>query len=303
MMTRIVLDGNHRVSGIEVNGADGRTNGIRCRALVLACSAVETARHLLINRTGTFDTGLANSSGQVGRNLTSHFGVTVTATFPQLRNRDASNDDGTDYYHGLLTGLYWDTPSRDFEGTYQVQVGSGLHPLSLAARRVPGVGLGFKRRLREVNVTHAAMNMQGTLAVSPRTYVDLDPGRVDRFGLPLPRLTLGYGDSDVAMARDMVATCEAVIAAAGGEIYATPRVTADALVIDSNHWVGTTRMGTDPRTSVVTPDCRTHDVANLYIGDASVFPANPEKNPTLTNIALSWRMADHLAERFRRGDL
>jgi choline dehydrogenase-like flavoprotein len=133
--------------------------------------------------------------------------------------------------------------------------------------------------------------------------VNLDPSRVDRFGLPLPRLTLGYGDSDVAMARDMVATCEAVVTAAGGEIYATPRVTADALVIDSNHWVGTTRMGTDPRTSVVSPECRTHDVANLYIGDASVFPANPEKNPTLTNIALSWRMADHLAERFRRGDL
>jgi choline dehydrogenase-like flavoprotein len=147
------------------------------------------------------------------------------------------------------------------------------------------------------------MNMQGTLAVSPRTYVDLDPGRVDRFGLPLPRLTLGYGDSDVAMARDMVATCEAVIAAAGGELYASPRVTADALVIDRNHWVGTTRMGTDSRTSVVTPECRTHDVPNLYIGDASVFPAYPEKNPTLTNIALSWRMADHLAERFRRGDL
>jgi choline dehydrogenase-like flavoprotein len=303
MMTRILLDGNHRVSGIEAIGQDGRTDRIRCRALVLACSAVETARHLLVNRTGRFDTGLANSSGHVGRNLTSHFGVTVTATFPQLRNRDASNDDGTDYYHGLLTGLYWDTPSRDFDGTYQVQVGSGLHPLSLAERRVPGVGVAFKRRLREVNVTHAAMNMQGSLAVSPRTYVDLDPSRVDRFGVPLPRLTLGYGDSDVAMARDMVATCEAVIAAAGGEIYASPRVTADALVIDRNHWVGTTRMGTDPPTSVVTPECQTHDVANLYIGDASVFPAYPEKNPTLTNIALSWRMADHLAERFRGGDL
>ena len=68
------------------------------------------------------------------------------------------------------------------------------------------------------------------------------------------------------------------------------------LVIDSNHWVGTTRMGKDAKTSVVTTEGQCHDVPNLFIGDASVFAAYPEKNPTLTNIALSWRMAENLAE-------
>jgi len=48
---------------------------------------------------------------------------------------------------------------------------------------------------------------------------------------------------------------------------------------------------------------QSHEVSNLFIGDAAVFPAYPEKNPTLTNIALSWRMSDYLAERFHRGEL
>ena len=139
MMTRIVMHPSEpRVTGIEYTTASGQATSIRCRVLVLACSAVETARHLLLNRTREFPNGLANSSGQVGKNLTSHFGVTVVGLFPQLHGRDASNDDGTDYFHGLLTGLYWNKPNSNFEGTYQVQCGSGVHPTRLAIRNVPG---------------------------------------------------------------------------------------------------------------------------------------------------------------------
>jgi choline dehydrogenase-like flavoprotein len=297
MMTRILMRDPRHISGIEYVKKDGSTDGIRCKALVLACSAVETARHLLIN-------GLANSSGEVGRNLTSHFGVTVVGLFPALRDRDASNDDGTDYYHSLLTGLYWDKPNPNFEGTYQVQCGAGVHPRRLFIRNVPGFGSGLKRQLRELNTTHASMNMQGSLAPSRRIFVDLDPDRRDRFGLPFPRVHLHYSDSDVAMARDAVDTCEQIIRSAGGSVYSKPSdISPSVLQIDYNHWVGTARMGDNPKTSVVNTAGQCHDVLNLFIGDASVFTAYPEKNPTLTNIALSWRMAEQLADKFRRGEL
>ncbi len=297
-MTRIAMrkDGR-RAAGIEYTTRDGNTEKLDCRALVLACSTVETARHLLIG-------GIGNSSGQVGRNLSSHFGLTVTGLFPELRGRDASNDDGTDYYHGLLTGMYWDQVRRPFEGTYQVQCGSGLQALQLPVQNVPGYGADFKRKLREWNVCHASMNMQGALLISGRKFVDLDAERNDRFGLPLPRVHLHYEDSDVAMARDCVEACEEIIRTAGGEVLSTPgRVGAEGLAIDYNHWVGTARMGKDPKTSVVNTSGQSHDVPNLWIGDASVFAANPEKNPTLTNIALSWRMSDRLVEAFRRGEM
>jgi choline dehydrogenase-like flavoprotein len=297
-MTRIFADPDGRhVRGIEYVNNRGETSAIQCKALVLSCSTIETARHLLINN-------LANSSGQIGKNMVSHFGTDVVAMFPELRNRDASNDDGTDYFHSLLTNLHWDKPHPDFDLTYQVQCGAGLNPLSLAIRNAPGHGSALKRQLRYLNVCHAAMGMQGSLFPSPDTFVDLDPDRKDRHGLPLPRVHLKYGPNDIAMAKDMVETCVEIIEAAGGEVYSRPaRITAHELGIDSNHWVGTMRMGTDPKRSVLNTFGQSHDIPNLFVGDSSVFSAYPEKNPTLTNIALSWRMSDHLAEMAKKGEL
>jgi choline dehydrogenase-like flavoprotein len=145
--------------------------------------------------------------------------------------------------------------------------------------------------------------MQGMMLATPRTFVDLDPGRKDRFGIPLPRVNLYYGDNEIAMSRDMVDTCGEIIRAAGGEVFAQPsEISHETLTIDYNHYAGTARMGRDPKTSVVDIDGCSHDVRNLWIGDSSVFPAYPEKNPTLTNITLSWRMSERLIERFRRGE-
>lgn len=296
-MTRILMRDPRRVEGIEIAAADGKRQVLRARALVLSCSTVETARQLLLHN-------LANSSGQVGRNLTSHFGLTVVGAFDALRGRDAANDDGTDYFHSLLTGLYWDHPHRDFTGTYQVQCAAGLNPTPLRIRDVPGFGRGFKQDLREINASHALMNMQGSLLVSEKKFLDLDPERRDRFGAALPRVHLHYEANDLAMANDMIATSEEIIRAAGGRVWRTPgRATPENLVIDSNHWVGTVRMGRDPRTSVVNADGQCHDIPNLFVADSSVFPTYPEKNPTLTNVALSWRTADRLAEKLRKGEL
>jgi choline dehydrogenase-like flavoprotein len=305
MMTRIVMDKDgRRVAAIEYHDEANAVNEVKCRALVLACSTVETARHLLLNRTAAFPDGLANSSGQVGRHLTSHFGLSVGAFFPQLKNRDASNDDGTDYYHGLLSGLYWDEPSKQFDGTYQVQCGSGLHPNNTRSVYVPGYGSTLKRELKEKAICSANMNMQGALLPSSKKYVDLDPDRKDRFGLPLPRVHLHYEENDIAMAKDMVQTSEEIIKAAHGEVLYKPKdVTAETLQIDYNHWVGTVRMGTDPKTSVLNTDGQSHDIANLFVGDSSVFSAYPEKNPTLTNIALAWRMSERLVAKAQKRDL
>ena len=69
------------------------------------------------------------------------------------------------------------------------------------------------------------------------------------------------------------------------------------------HEVGTARMGTDPRSSVLNPYCQAHEVKNLFVTDGSCFVTNPDKNPTLTINALSWRAADYLAEAMRKGDV
>jgi choline dehydrogenase-like flavoprotein len=247
-MTRILMDSSgRRISGIEYTTPRGAVEKVECKALVLACSAIETARQLLLNKAPEFPNGLANGNGQVGQNLTSHFGVTIIGHFPELRNRDASNDDGTDYYHSLLTGLYWDRPSPNFQGTYQVQCGSGLRP-QLVVKNLPEFGSGLKRELREKNTAHVAMSMQGSLLISPKKFVDLDPSRKDAYGLNVSRVHLHYESNDISMAQDMVETCEAIISESRGEVLSTvSNITAEKLAIDSNHWVGTARMGPDPR--------------------------------------------------------
>jgi choline dehydrogenase-like flavoprotein len=307
MMTRIVTEAN-KIKAIEYVNQKGQTEKIEAKAFVLACSAVETARHLLLNTTREFPHGLANTSGQVGKNLTSHFGFYVVGFLPDLANRDVANEDGTDYFHSLLTGLYWDKPSPKFAGTYQVQCAAGLRggrtPLPGQEKLLPGFGASLKQKIRAFGAGHVTMNMQGTTEISPHTFVDLDPNRKDRFGLLRPRIHLHYTPSDVAMAQDCTETCQEVIGAAGGEvIIAPPKIAVSDLIIDSNHWVGTTRMGTNPKTSVVNLSGQSHDIPNLFIGDASVFAAYPEKNPTLTNITLSWRMSELMVEKFRRGNL
>jgi choline dehydrogenase-like flavoprotein len=230
--------------------------------------------------------------------------LSVTGFFPELRNRARLNDESAGSYQSLLTGLYWDQPNPNFEGTYQVQNTAGWSLFELPVRNVKGWGRGFKRDLREKCAASARMNMQGSLRISPKKFVDLDPDRKDRYGLPLSRVHLHYEPSDVAMAQDMVEKCEEIIQAGGGEVISTPgKVTTDKLEIDFNHWVGTVRMGNDPKTAPLDRWGRSHDIPNLFIGDASVFPAYPEKNPTLTNIALSWRMSDHLAELAKKGDI
>jgi choline dehydrogenase-like flavoprotein len=126
--------------------------------------------------------------------------------------------------------------------------------------------------------------------------ITLDPEIRDARGLPVARLTYEWCDDDLrlaAAARDKAAE---MMAASG----------ARKVRIGLNygaHAMGTCRMGTDPRDSVVNPYCQSHDIPNLYICDTSVFVTGAGLNPTLTALAISSRAAEHLATSARQGDL
>ena len=69
------------------------------------------------------------------------------------------------------------------------------------------------------------------------------------------------------------------------------------------HEVGVVRMGNSRKTSVLNGYCQTHDVKNVFVTDAASFVGNPDKNPTLTIMALSWRASDYLLEQAKQGNL
>jgi choline dehydrogenase-like flavoprotein len=137
----------------------------------------------------------------------------------------------------------------------------------------------------------------GEMLPNARSFVDLDWGKKDEFGLPAARRTAWWGENDKKIFADMQGWSRRILEASGAEIlkvYEEPR---------TNHELGGARMGTDPKTSVVNGDCRTHDVENLYVLDGSVFPSASEKNPTLTIMALAARAAAHIGGRLQRREM
>jgi choline dehydrogenase-like flavoprotein len=126
-------------------------------------------------------------------------------------------------------------------------------------------------------------------------------GTVDRLGVPMVDLDWRTSEQDRTSLRAHALSLAATLADAGVGRVLFPAVPDEVPWIDGVgggwHQMGTTRMSRDPSTGVVDGNCRVHGVPNLYVAGSSVFPSYGFANPTFTIIALSLRLADHLAER------
>ena len=145
--------------------------------------------------------------------------------------------------------------------------------------------------------------MYGLGEVLPRfeSRVELDPKVKDVYGIPVLRFSYRHGDNERRMCADMTAAMQEIFERAGIEVT---KVSGERLTEGSSvHEVGTARMGSDRRTSVLNPFLQSHDVKNLYVVDGSGFVSAGCQNPTWTILALAWRACDHLAEGLRQGDL
>ncbi len=135
-------------------------------------------------------------------------------------------------------------------------------------------------------------------------YCEIDPTVVDKWGIPVLRFHWQWGDNEMKMARDMQEVFREIVHAGGGTYtdHLTPgeRISAGGEII---HELGTVRMGTNPAKSALNGFCQAHEVKNLFVTDAACFVSNPDKNPTLTIMALSWRASDYLADEAKKGNL
>jgi choline dehydrogenase-like flavoprotein len=146
------------------------------------------------------------------------------------------------------------------------------------------------------------------MIANPDTYCEIDPDLVDEWGIPVLRFHFKWSEYEIRQAKDMQETFKSIIETMGGE-YQTKTdidgphpfgIEGGGKVI---HEVGTARMGADPKTSVLNAYCQAHDVKNLFVTDGAPLVTNPDKNPTLTIMALSWRASDYLLAQARSGSL
>ncbi len=271
----------------------GNENEIFGRVIVVAGNAVETPRLLLLSRSRVFPDGLANSSGLVGKYFTEHLSVFAYGVFPERLDPWRGVPTG-----GIMQDFYATNARNGFARGWTISVeNDNQWPLAVA-RCIPGWGADHKARVKELFGHIVGLASDGEQLPDERNQVMLDPVVKDNYGLPVPLLINNHYPNDLAMISAISSTHEAILEAAGAKEISVHGIIPG----NSAHYLGTCRMGLDPRTSVVDPWCRTHDVPNLYIGDGSVFVTVGAANPALTISALATRTAAGIVSAFKRGE-
>jgi choline dehydrogenase-like flavoprotein len=170
-----------------------------------------------------------------------------------------------------------------------------------------GYGASLKQNVRSKYGNFIGFSGRGEMIPNPDTYCEIDPLVVDKWGIPVLRFHFKWSDYELKMAKDMQDTFRSIVEAAGGTVVdSARRADASAGISEGGeiiHELGTVRMGDDPKTSALNKNCQAHDVKNLFVGDGACFVTGPDKNPTLTITALSWRTSEYILDQAKKGEI
>ena len=309
---RLTLRTHAVVRALAYDGAKGRVTAVRAidartreplefraRVVFLCASALESARILLNSRASDFPDGLANGSGQVGRNIMDHIKWGgASGTFEGWEDRRVIGNRP----NGILVPRFRNVTSRHpgFLRGYQFQGGAGRRGWESRLAE-PGIGEALKRRLAEPGAW--TMNLAGFGECLPNeaNRAVLHPTQTDAWGIPTLHIEAAWGENELAIHRDMTASAVEILEAVGARRIVPAR--GPSVPGNANHEMGTARMGRDPRTSVLDAHGRAHEVPNLYVTDGACMTSSPPQNPSLTYMALTARAAHHAVGAMRRREI
>ncbi|MER1967590.1 GMC family oxidoreductase [Castellaniella sp. GW247-6E4] len=289
--SRIEHDQRGRASAVVYFDQDGKEQRQAARAVCVAGNSIETPRLLLLSESSMFKGGLANGSGQVGRNYMRHTTGSVYAVF----------DKPVHMYRGTtMAGIVQDEaghdPARGFAGGYELETIS-LGLAFYAAFLDPGAwGADFAAYMDDY-VRTAGLWIVGEDLPQETNRVTLNTEVKDRFGLPVANVHYDDHANDEAMRQHAFARSSALYEAAGA------RRTFHTPPYPSTHNLGSCRMSLKADDGVCDGHGRAHEVPNLFISDGSQFTSSAAENPTLTIVSLAIRQAETIADRMSRKEL
>jgi choline dehydrogenase-like flavoprotein len=307
MVSGVEVDDHGKVTAVRyVDRQAGVTREATARVVVLAASACETARILLNSRNSRFPAGVANSSGQVGRNLMDSTGAGLGASIPALMGRPRYNEDGHTSNHLFIP--WWghkqhERGELDFPRGYHMELSTGFgEPDAETGAGVQGYGKALKKSVRDYYGASVYFSLRGEMLPNEHCYMDIDDKVRDKWDIPVPRFHWRWAEHELKQVAHGLTTMKAMIELMGGTAPALP---SPELAIKKGgeiiHEVGTTRMGTSPKDSVTDEWGKAWDCRNLYVMDGGVFASNPHKNCTLTLMTLSMRNASRLSDELAKG--
>jgi choline dehydrogenase-like flavoprotein len=317
MVREVTLDKAGRANGVSyVDKLTRQDRQVSAKVVVLAASACETARILLNSKSASHPNGLSNSSGLVGKYLMDTVGAGLQGQIPALENCPPHNTDGASGMHMYMPWwLYQEQLAGQlgFARGYHIEFGGG--------RGMPGAGIfgglerytngsygtRFKEDARRYYGSFMFFDGRGEMIPNEDSYCEIDPDVVDQWGIPVLRFHWKWSEHETRQAAHMLKTFSEIIQSMGGTVVGGRVETDGARAIARGgqiiHEVGTCRMGTDAKSSVLNQWCQSWDVKNLFVTDGAPFVSNADKNPTLSILALAWRTTDRLVDELKRGNL
>jgi gluconate 2-dehydrogenase alpha chain len=306
MCYRVNSDNSGRATGVSYYGPDGSDNSIEADLVILAPFTYDNTRLLLLSKTARFPDGLANSSGHVGKHFMTHIRARVQIAFDneyvnvymgpsaQKHSIDDFNADNFDH-----AGLSFIRGAQISIGPVALEGG----PIGAVAMNpppgTPRWGAAYRDFFAKYYARHAAIAAQIEDLPYPHQMIDLDPDMRDQWGLPAPRVTYdSRRPNELARTEFMSRKMEEMGRASGANLVWRAPETGGA---PGGHHMGGTRMGSDPKTSVVNRYGQSWDVPNLFLLGSSTFPTMGSGfNPTLTIQALAYMSADAIVNRYRK---
>lgn len=325
MVRKVTTNDQGEATGVSyISKTDMQEYKLRSRVVVLGASACESARIMLNSKSGTHPNGIGNSTGHVGRYLHDSTGADRMGILPELMNRDRYNEDGVGGMH-VYTPWWLNEKNLDFARGYHIEYWGGMGMPSYGfgggmdtmrkyikdefgnPSPAGGYGEGLKKDIRTFYGSTVGMSGRGESIPQYNNYCEIDNNVVDKYGIPVLKFHYKWTDQELKQAKHMHDTFEEILTNMGAIVLGNKPGPESEYGLHKPgriiHEVGTTRMGDDPKTSVLNSNCQAHDCKNLFVVDGGPFVSQADKNPTWTILALSMRTSEYIIDELKKKNI
>lgn len=298
---KLNTDKNKKIKSATYLTKNGTKKEVFAKLFVLAAQAVETSRLLLNSKDENFPNGVANNSGNVGKNFLSTSGGIISATFDEshlpLKDLHAS---GLFVNRSIMDWYY----TKEFKGGVIDVLFEHQNPIRRASslrwdeNGDLKIGEELQNSIFETFTKTRTLNMEIFLDWTPtdNSFISVDEKYKDKYGIPVANIRIGTHKRDLEIANFIKEKAVKVFEKMGGK-----NIVSDISTLPSaNLQAGGCRFGNEPKTSVLNKNCQSHEVSNLFITDGSFMPTGGSVPYTFTIYANSFRVSDFLKDNFQK---
>jgi len=313
---KIATDDTGKITGVHYYDGQGRQQSVSAKTYVVACQAVETSRLLLASTGEKFPNGLANNSGQVGKNLLFSGGGTGSGDFlyDQLSEQQVKDLKVVGPFINRALQDWYKIDDKAFVGanTHGQAKGGTIdflfhqNPIARASGTQWGVdnegedkllwGEELKQSIKQEFTTYKTLRFEvfNDWLPTDDCFVSLDDEVTDKWGDPVAKVRIGYHERDLEVGEYLSIKAEKLLVALGAKNISSSVSGYPA----TNLMAGGCRFGDDPKASVLDKNCQAHEVDNLYVTDGSFMPTGGSVPYTFTIYANAFRVAEYIKQQW-----